>query len=79
MILTHLILGEIVLRTPKDYKLPGYAGHYLGEHVKKFLGFISVIALSFSLLIYLVLGDKFAKILFFSGAGAFKPYVFILV
>lgn len=75
----HLAFGEIVLRTKGDYKLPGYAGIYLGNKVKKFFGFASVFTLAFSLLIFILMVNNFAQILFFQNATYLKPYSFILV
>ena len=55
----HLIFGEIVLRTKKDFRLPGYVGHYLGEPAKKFMLITTFLTFSLSLLAYLLLGTQF--------------------
>ncbi len=75
----HLIFGEIVLRTKGDYKLPGYAGIYLGKTVKRFFGFASVLTLAFSLLIFIIMVNNFVQILFFQHMAYLKPYSFVLV
>jgi amino acid permease len=55
----HLAFGEIVLRTSKDFRLPGYAGYYLGAPAKKLMLVTTFFTFSFSLLIYLLLGSQF--------------------
>jgi len=77
--LLHLIFGEIILKTKDEMKLPGYAGKYLGKTFKKFLNFVSVFSIAFSLLIYIVLADKFIKIILGNNLLIFQPYLFILI
>jgi amino acid permease len=79
MCLLHLIFGEIILKTKIEMKLPGYAGHYLGKMVKKFLNFVSVFSIAFSLLIYIVLANKFIHIIMGNSYTYLKPYTFIAV
>ncbi|MGB9763056.1 MAG: aromatic amino acid transport family protein [Minisyncoccia bacterium] len=57
----HLAYGELVLRTAKDFRLPGFAGYYLGSQAKKFLFLTTNLTFAFSLLIYLILGAKFLQ------------------
>ncbi|HPC31262.1 MAG TPA: aromatic amino acid transport family protein [Candidatus Paceibacterota bacterium] len=59
----HLAFGEIVLRTPNDYRLPGYTGHYLGTPAKKFILITTFLTFSISLLIYLILGTQFFELI----------------
>ncbi|MGC8651117.1 MAG: aromatic amino acid transport family protein [Minisyncoccia bacterium] len=59
IIYLHLAYGEIVLRTPKEFRLPGYAGYYLGEPSRKLMLLTTFFTFSFSLLIYLFLGGQF--------------------
>ena len=59
----HLGFGEIVLRTKQDFRLPGYVGHYLNSSAKKFILLITFFTFSFSLLIYLLLGSQFLKVI----------------
>lgn len=77
--LLHLIFGEIILKTKDEMKLPGYAGKYLGKMSKKFLNFVSIFSIAFSLLIYIVLADKFIKIILGNNLLVFQPYLFILI
>ncbi|MGB9726496.1 MAG: aromatic amino acid transport family protein [Minisyncoccia bacterium] len=59
----HLAFGEIVLRTPANYRLPGYTGYYLGMPAKKFIFITTFLTFSVSLLIYLLLGTQFFNLL----------------
>lgn len=79
MCILHLIFGEIILKTDKEMKLPGYAGYYLGNMVKKFLNFVSIFSIAFSLLIYILLADKFIHIIMGNNYAFLKPYTFVLV
>ncbi len=65
MIITflHLLYGEVVLRTPKEFRLPGYAGYYLGAKAKRFILVTTFLTFSFSLLIYLILGGDFLRVI----------------
>ena len=75
----HLVFGEIVLRTKGNYKLPGYAGIYLGKTVKRFFGFASIFTLAFSLLIFILMVNNFVQILFLQNLAYLKPYSFVAV
>lgn len=59
----HLAFGEIVLRTPANYRLPGYTGYYLGTPAKKFILITTFLTFSISLLIYLLLGTEFFNLI----------------
>src|SRR5680860_299346 len=59
----HLAFGEIVLRTKKEFRLPGYVGHYLNSSAKKLILLTTFFTFSFSLLIYLLLGSQFLKVI----------------
>ena len=59
----HLAFGEIVLRTKQDFRLPGYVGHYLNSSAKRFILLITFFTFSFSLLIYLLLGSQFLRVM----------------
>jgi len=63
IIYLHLCFGEIVLRTKQDFRLPGYVGHYLNSSAKKFILLITFFTFSFSLLIYLLLGSQFLRVI----------------
>lgn len=63
IIYLHLAYGEIVLRTAKEFRLPGYAGYYLGEPARRFMLLTTFLTFSFSLLIYLFLGGQFIQTL----------------
>lgn len=77
--LLHLIFGEIILKTKDEMKLPGYASKYLGKVYKKFLNFVCIFSLAFSLLIYIVLADKFIKVILGTRFLFFQPYLFVFI
>lgn len=70
VIYLHLAFGEIVLRTEKDFRLPGYAGYYLGAPAKRLMLLTTFFTFSFSLLIYLLLGGQFLNIMLSSFVPA---------
>lgn len=59
----HLAFGEVVLRTKNDFRLPGYVGHYLGKEAKRFMLLTTFLTFGFSLLLYLLLGAQFLKVI----------------
>lgn len=59
----HLAFGEVVLRTRNDFRLPGYVGRYLGKEAKKFILLTTFLTFGFSLLLYLLLGTQFLKVI----------------
>jgi len=63
IIYLHLAFGEVILRTKKDFRLPGYIGYYLNSSAKKFVLLITFLTFSFSLLIYLLLGSQFLGVI----------------
>ena len=63
IIYLHLAFGEIVLRTKKEFCLPGYVGHYLNSSAEKLILLTTFFTFSFSLLIYLLLGSQFLKVI----------------
>lgn len=54
MMLRHLMLAEITLRTPHVHQTPGYSGIYLGQGMKWFDTFVTIIARYGSMLAYTV-------------------------
>lgn len=63
-LLLHLFLGEAMLRTKEQCRLPGLAQRYLGQQGKFFVMVSVVVGLSGALLAYLILGGEFLNILF---------------
>jgi len=59
----HLAFGEVVLRTKNEFRLPGYVGYYLGQEGKRFMLLITFLTFGFSLLLYLLLGAQFLKVI----------------
>jgi tyrosine-specific transport protein len=64
VLIIHLILGEIALRTPGFHHVVGYGKIYLGNLGEKIFLISSLVSLSGSLLVYLILGGHFLKNIF---------------
>lgn len=86
VIYLHLGFGEIVLRTKKNFRLPGYIGYYLNSSAKKFVLLITFFTFSFSLLIYLLLGTQFLRVIlnffwsdFFFSQGFLVIFLWLLL
>ena len=89
ILISHLVYGEISLRTKKPHRLPGYAKIYLGKKA----GYLSVISNAIGLfganLAYIIIGGSFlanlalplfggyvlAYILIYALSGAFLIYL----
>ncbi|MBS3172082.1 amino acid permease [Candidatus Woesearchaeota archaeon] len=54
MMMLNLFLGEIVLRTPGNHQLPGYAERYLGKTGKKLMMFSMVFGIYGALIAYII-------------------------
>lgn len=66
VLLLHLFLGEIVLRTKERYRLIGYSQKYLGRKAKVLITFSTVLGIVGILLAYIIIGGDFFKIIFSS-------------
>lgn len=78
----HLFYGEIILRTDQPHRLVGYAEKYLGNGVKKIVTFTILIEYYGALLVYLILGGEFLKIIFgrwFGGSEFIWVIIFFLL
>ncbi len=62
--LIHLFLGEIVLRTKEQSRLPGLTQKYLGKTSKVLITISVIIGVVGALLAYLILAGDFLKIIF---------------
>ena len=62
--LLHLMFGEIILRTNDGHRLLGYAQIYLGDRAKKSILFIAILGALGGMLIYILAGGEFLKIIF---------------
>lgn len=62
--LLHLMYGEVVLRTSTKHRLAGYAQVYFGSWGKMVASVIFLINLYLALLVYLVVGGEFLRIIF---------------
>ncbi len=63
VLLLHLLYGEIILRTQGRHQLSGYVKKYLGEKARKVLIVCSMLGALGALLIYIILGAEFLKII----------------
>lgn len=63
-IVIHLVYGRIALETETPYRLPGYAGEYLGNFWKNSAFLVLGLGLTGALLAYLIVGGEFLTLLF---------------
>lgn len=89
ILITHLALGEVCLRTKESRRLPGYAEVYLGKTAKSIAALSNSIGLIGSNLAYIIVGGGFlynllnpifggpdlAYILVFFASGTFITYL----
>ena len=61
--LLHLFFGEIVLRTKQKHRLVGYTGKYLGKRAKVLVAFSTIFGTVGALLVYIILGGHFLKLI----------------
>jgi len=59
VILFELLYGEVILRTKGKYRLPGYAGKYLGSWAKKLALFSDGLGLTAAIIAYVIVGGSF--------------------
>ncbi len=79
IVLVHLFLGEIVLRTKEKQRLPGFAGRYLGEKGKILITISTVLGIVGALLAYIIISGDFLNIIFgFDGIYFNLLFWFIL-
>jgi len=64
VLLLHLFLGEIVLRTKGEHRLVGYAEKYLGKKAKVIVAIATILGTVGALLAYVILAGKFFNIIF---------------
>lgn len=82
MIAIHLFYGEVVYKTKEGLQLPGYVGCYLGDKAKKFIGVFAVIGFYGSILIYVIIGGNFLRIIlspFFNVSLFLSHMIFFIV
>ncbi|MBS3116217.1 amino acid permease [Candidatus Woesearchaeota archaeon] len=75
----HLSLGEIVIRTKKQYQLTGYAGKYLGPLGKKIMTLSLFITLHGALIAYLIGEGATLHFLFKIGSPLMYSLLFFLI
>jgi len=55
----HWFYADIVVKTNKNCRLPGYAGEHLGNKAKTIVGIFVILGLYGSLLVYIIVGGNF--------------------
>lgn len=66
VLLLHLFLGEVCLRTTGKHRLIGYASKYLGVWAKALITFSTLFGVIGALLAYMIIGGDFLNIIFSS-------------
>ena len=74
-ILLNLFVGEIILRTKKNYQLSGYVGKYLGPWGKHLMAFSLVVGIYGALIAYLIGEGEVLKTVF-GGDSFFYSLLF---
>jgi len=78
MMLRHLMLAEVTLRTPKIHQMPGYAGIYIGRWAKNLSMVIVALGGVGSLLAY-ALGEGEVLSIIFGGESLMWSLLFYIV
>ena len=78
ILLLNLFVGEIVLRTPGNHQLPGYAEKYLGKWGKNIM-FFSMLFGMYGALIAYILGEGETLAALFGGNPAIFRLVFFVI
>jgi tyrosine-specific transport protein len=76
VLLLHLSLGEISLRTKEKHRLVGYAGKYLGKKAKLISGFSVIFGTVGSLLSYIILAGSFLSLILPFSVSSFNWSIF---
>ena len=77
--LLHLFFGEVVLRTKQKHRLVGYAEKYLGKKAKSLAAFSTILGTIGALLVYVILGGHFLKLVFPFSLSSFQLSLFLWV
>lgn len=74
----HYAYAEVVLRTPRRHRLPGYVRHYLGSFAGNIEALVMLVSFHAILLSYALLAGLFASQLWYGSATAWT-YIFYAV
>jgi tyrosine-specific transport protein len=77
--LLHLFFGEVVLRTKQKHRLVGYAEKYLGKKAKALAAFSTIFGTIGALLVYIILGGHFLKLIFPFSLSSFQLSLFLWI
>lgn len=64
VLLTHLLYGEVVERTPGDHRLTGHAAYYFGSWGKWLVGAVMLLGAFGGQLAYILIAGEFLDVLF---------------
>lgn len=79
VLLLNLLYGEVILRTPGDHQLTGYAEIYLGK-IGKFLATLAIFISCYgALLAYLIKTGEFLNLIFSSHSAEFFSLLFFIL
>ncbi len=79
VLLLHLFFGEVVLRTKQKHRLVGYTEKYLGKKAKALAAFSTIFGTIGALLIYIILGGHFLKLIFPFSLSSFQLSLFLWI
>jgi len=79
VLLLHLFFGEVVLRTKQKHRLVGYAEKYLGKKAKALAAFSTIFGTIGALLVYIILGGHFLKLIFPFSLSSFQLSLFLWI
>jgi amino acid permease len=79
ILILHLYLGEICLRTKKRHELTGYAEKYLGKWGKRFMAFSMVFSIYGALVAYLIGEGEILSSIFGGGNPLYYSIGFFIV
>lgn len=78
ILLTNLLLGEVILRTPGNHQLTGYAEKYLGKWGRRFMTFSMVFGIYGALIAYII-GEGTVLSAIFGGNPLFFSLLFFII
>ena len=78
VLMLNLFLGEVILRTPGNHQLPGYARKYLGKWGKRFFVFSMFFAIYGAMIAYLIGWGRSLSAIFGGNPLLFSLIFFVL-
>lgn len=78
MMMLNLLLGEVILRTPGNHQLPGYAERYLGKTGKRLMMFSMIFGIYGALIAYIIGSGQALATVFGLSNAAFSIAFFVV-